>query len=104
MAITKKTVVTIGCDHCGRLINNDNDNTKFLRIGDHGLVFHLTCFTGMNPGELLRHMGHDESVIHTLQADGTLKEEGLRLRDPRALRQDGTIDRSRSTETVEWPL
>lgn len=101
MAITKKTIVTVSCDHCDEAIAN---GTAFLRIGDHGLVFHLSCFTGMTPGELLHHMGHDESVIHTLQADGVLKEEGLRLRDPRALRQDGTIDRGRATETVEWPL
>lgn len=104
MAVTRKTIVTINCDHCNQTLNSVGEDVKFLSIGDHGLTFHLGCFTGMNPGELLRHMGHDESVIHTIQADSTLKEEGLRLRDPRALLKDGTINRSRSTETVEWPL
>lgn len=104
MAVTRKTIVTINCDHCNQTLNSVGEDVKFLSIGDHGLTFHLGCFTGMNPGELLRHMGQDESVIHTIQADSTLKEEGLRLRDPRALLKDGTINRSRSTETVEWPL
>lgn len=101
MEITKETIVTVKCDHCDAAINN---GTAFLSIGDHRLAFHLPCFTGLTPGELLHHMGHDESVIHTMGADGTIEEEGLRLRDPRALRQDGTIDRMRSTEVVDWPL
>ena len=105
MAVTKKTIVNVICDHCRHAINTtDGEDVKFLSIGTHGLTFHLGCFTGMTSSELLRHMGHDESVIHTIQADSTLKEEGLRLRDPRALKLDGTIDRTLGTERVQWPL
>lgn len=104
MAVTKKTIVNVICDHCRHAINTTDGDVDFLSIGGHGLTFHLGCFTGMTSSELLRHMGHDESVIHTIQSDGTLKEEGLRLRDPRALRQDCTIDWSRAVEKVEWPL
>ena len=99
MAVTKKTIITVTCDHCDNVIEN---SAKFLSIGDHGLTFHLSCFTGMNPGELLYHMGHDESVIHTIQADGTLKEESLRLRDPLALLPDGSIDWSRPPRPLSW--
>lgn len=101
MAITTKTLVSATCDHC--CVDIDN-STQFLRISDHGLTFHLSCFTMLTPDELLHHMGHDESVIHTTKADGTIKKEGVRLRDPRALRRDGSINPSRSTEIVEWPI
>ena len=103
MAITKQTIttVTITCDQCGNAVGK---HTPFLSISDHGLAFHLSCFTGMTPMELMRHMGHDDSVIHTTTNDGGVLEDGLRLRDPRALKLDGTIDHTYSTERVQWPL
>ena len=101
MAITKQTIITITCDQCGNAVDK---YTRFLRIGNHGLTFHLSCFTGMTPMELMRHMGHDESVIYKTTYEGGIEDGGLRLRDPRALKLDGTIDRTLSTERVQWPL
>lgn len=101
MTITKQTTITITCDECGNAVDK---HTRFLSLGVHGRAFHLTCFTGMTPMELMRHMGHDESIIHTTTDDGGIEEDGLRLRDPRALRLDGTIDWTLRTECVQWPL
>lgn len=97
MGIRKYTIVNVVCDECETAVRV---GSQFLSIGDHGLTFHTTCFTRLTPGQLMRHMGHDESVVHTINDNGELQEESIRLRDPRALQGDGRIDRKFSTETV----
>lgn len=97
MGIRKYTIVNVVCDECETAVRV---GSQFLSIGDHGLTFHTTCFTRLTPGQLMHHMGHDESVVHTINDNGELQEESIRLRDPRALQDDGRIDRKFSTETV----
>lgn len=97
MGIRKYTIVNVVCDKCETAVRV---GSQFLSIGDHGLTFHTECFTTMTTGELMRHMGHDESIVHTINDNGELQEESIRLRDPRALQGDGCIDHKFSTETV----
>lgn len=102
MGIRKYTIVNVDCDECKTVVRVGH---QFLSIGDHGLIFHTTCFTRLTPGQLMRHMGHDESIVHTIKDSGELQEDGLRLRDPRALQGDGRIDHTFETETVTgWPI
>ena len=95
MGLLQKTNITAVCDHCGDVIDGGN---SFLRMSEYELTFHLNCFTKLTPGELLHHMGYDKTTIHKMRDNGTFARKAVRLRDPRGLCQDDTLDHSRSTD------